>query len=135
MPHENVEIVRGWVQAVISGDVEKALEGLDPEIVVRVHDLPDVPEYHGPEGVAQWRADWESSWESWTWEPQDFVSKGDLVVAALLTVAKGHTSGVEVRRLTGAVFRLRDGKAIELDYYASNREALEAVGLSHYARS
>jgi hypothetical protein len=35
-----------------------------------------------------------------------------------------------VRRLTGAVFRLRDGKTIQLDYYASDREALEAVGLA-----
>jgi ketosteroid isomerase-like protein len=129
MSQENVEIVRGLVQAVVSGDVEKALEGLDPEIVVRVHDLPDVPEYHGLEGVAQWRADWENAWESWHWEPQDFVPKDDLVVAALLTVATGHTSGVAVRRLTGAVFKLRDGKTIELDYYASNREALEAAGL------
>jgi ketosteroid isomerase-like protein len=129
MSHENVEIVRELVQAVVNGDVEKALDGLDPAIVVRVHDLPDVPEYHGLEGVAQWRAAWESTWESWHWEPQDFVPKGDLVVAALLTVAKGHASGVEVRRLTGAVFKLRDGKTIELDYYASNREALEAVGL------
>ena len=130
MSHENVEIVRDWVQAVIREDVEKVLEGLDPEIVARVHDLPDVPEYHGLDGMAQWLADWETAWKSWNWEPQGFVPKDDLVVASLLTVATGHTSDVEVRRLTGAVFKLRDGKTIELDYYASNREALEAVGLS-----
>jgi ketosteroid isomerase-like protein len=129
MSQENVEVVRGLVEAVVAGDIDRALEGLDPEIVVRVHDLPDVPEYHGLAGVAQWRADWERTWETWRWEPQDFVAKDDRVVAALLTVAQGRSSGVEVRRLTGAVFRLREGKTIELDYYASDREALEAVGL------
>ena len=130
MSRKNVESVRRMVEAVVDGDVGKALEALDAGIVIRVHDLPDVPEYRGLEGVAQWRADWERNWESWHWEPQEFVPTGDRVVAALLTVAKGRSSGAEVRRLTGAIFRLRDGKTIEIDYYASYREAREDAGLA-----
>ena len=130
MSRENVAVVRDAVEAVNAGDVDRALAVLDPAIVARVHDLPDVPVYHGLAGIAQWRSDWERSWATWHWVPEAFVPAGDRVVAVLRTVAQGHSSGIEVERVTGAVFRLRGGKVIELDYYATKAEALEAAGLT-----
>jgi ketosteroid isomerase-like protein len=125
-----VEIVRGAYEALLRGDPEGALAAIDPEIEIYDHDLPDAGEYRGFEGLGRWQADWERSWESWRWDPEDFIDAGERVVAVLRVHAKGRQSGVDVQRVDGAVWTLRNGKCVRLDYYGSSDEALEAVGLS-----
>lgn len=129
MSQENVEVVRLSYEAYALGDIEGALAAIDPEIVIQDHDIPDAGEYHGIDGMFRWQADWESSWESWRWEPEEFIDVGDRVVAVLRVYAKGRGSGVDVERLDGAVWTMRDAKGIRLDYYGSKAHALEAVGL------
>jgi ketosteroid isomerase-like protein len=103
----------------------------DPAIEMLDHDLPDAKEsYRGLDGLRRWRADWEVSWASWRWEPEEFIDAGDRVVAVLRVHATGRGSGVGVERLDGAVFTLRGGKCIRLDYYGSKAQALKAVGLA-----
>src|SRR2546421_10368211 len=134
MSQEDVEMVRRAYEASALGDSEGALEPIAPQIETRDHDIPDASQYHGHEGMFRWQADWESSWESWRWEPEEFVAAGDRVVAVLRVHAKGRESGVEIERLDGAVWTMRNGKGIRLDYLSSKAEALEAVGLE-YAES
>ena len=129
MSEENVEIIRRGYEAYKRGDVAAMLEGFDPEIEIYDHDIPDSGEYRGLEGLARWQADWESSWESWRWDPEEFIEAGDHVVAVLRVHAQGRGSGVDVERLDGAVWTLRDSKCIRLDYYGSTAEALAAAGL------
>jgi ketosteroid isomerase-like protein len=129
MSQENVEIVRRSYAAYVRGDLESALAAFDPEIEIYDHDIPDPGEYRGLEGLFRWQADWESSWESWRWEPEEFIDVGDRVVALLRVYAKGRESGVDLKRLDGAVWTLRDGTCIRLDYFGSKAQALEAVGL------
>ena len=80
--------------------------------------------------MSRWQADWESSWESWSWDPEEFIEAGERVVAVLRVHARGRQSGVDVERIDGAVWTLREGKCVGLDYYGSREEALEAAGLS-----
>jgi ketosteroid isomerase-like protein len=129
MWQENVAVVRGFYDAFARGDLESALAVFDPEVVAYDHDIPDSGEYRGLEGLLRWQADWESSWESWRWEPQEFIQEGDRVVAIVRVHARGRGSGVDVERLDGAVWTFRGGKCVRLDYYGSKAEALEAVGL------
>jgi ketosteroid isomerase-like protein len=130
MSQENVEIVRRSYDAYVRGDLESALAAFDPEIEIYDHDIPDSGEYRGLDGLERWAADWEASWASWRWEPEQFIDAGDRVVAVLRVHAKGRGSGVDVERVDGAVWTLRDDKCIRLDYYGSKVEALEAVVLS-----
>jgi ketosteroid isomerase-like protein len=127
MSEDAVELVRDGFEAFVSGDVERALAVFDPEVVVRIHDLPDAPEYRGLAGLAKWQADWEQNWESWRWEPEQFLETGGRVLAVLRVVAKGRSSGVETRRVTAALVLVRAGRVVELDYYASKADALEAA--------
>ena len=62
-------------------------------------------------------------------DPEEFIEAGDHVVAVLRVHAQGRGSGVDVERLDGAVWTLRDSKCIRLDYYGSTAEALAAAGL------
>jgi ketosteroid isomerase-like protein len=122
--------LRRRYDAYVSGDLDSALAAFDPEIEIFDHDIPDSGEYRGIDGLLRWQADWDASWASWRWEAEEFIDAGDRVVAVLQVYAKGRGSGVDVERLDGAVWTLRDGKCIRLDYYGSKAEALEAVGLA-----
>jgi ketosteroid isomerase-like protein len=127
MSDQNVEIVRSWYDAYIRGELNTAIA--HPQIEIFDHDIPDAGEYRGLEGVLEWQADWERSWQSWRWEPEEFIEAGDRVVAVLRVHAKGRHSGVDVERLDGAVWTMSGGKCVRLDYYGSREQALEAVGL------
>jgi ketosteroid isomerase-like protein len=127
---ENVEIVRASWTAWERGDMEAFVAFDDPAIEIFDHDLPDATEsYRGLDGLGRWEADWAASWDSWRWEPEEFIDAGDRVVVILRVRARGCRSGVDVERLDGAVWTLRDGKGVRLDYYGSKPEALKAVGL------
>jgi ketosteroid isomerase-like protein len=129
MSQENVEIVkRGFEHFVATG--EPLWETLDEDVVIRDHDIPDSADYRGYAGLARWREDWDAAWDDWRWEPEEFIDAGDRVVAVLRVHAKGRGSGVDVERVDGAVWTLRDDKAVRLDYYGSKDEALKAVGLA-----
>jgi len=134
MSQANVEIVRrGFEHFVATG--EPLWETLDEEIVVRDHDIPDAGDYLGYAGLARWGEDWDAAWEDWRWEPEEFIDVGDRVVGVLRVYAKGRGSGVDVERVDGAVWTLRHGKCIRLDYYGSKDQALKAVGLAEQAMS
>ena len=82
------------------------------------------------EGLLRWQADWDREWESWRWEPKEYIDAGERVVAVLHVHARGRQSGVDVERVDGAVCTMREGKCVRLDYYGSKEQAFEAVGLS-----
>ena len=130
MSRENVEITRRSCDAYVSGDLESALAPFDAEIEIYDHDIPDSDGYRGLDGLRLWEADRNASWASWRWEAEELIDAGDRVVAVLQVYAKGRASGVDVERLDGEVWTLRDGKCIRLDHYGSEAEALEAVGLA-----
>jgi ketosteroid isomerase-like protein len=130
MSQENVEIVRRGYDAYVRGDLDSALAAFDPEIEIYDHDIPDSGEYRGLDGLLRWQADWDASWASWRWQPEEFIDAGDRVVAVLQVYAKGRGSGADVERLDGAVWTLQDGKCVRLDYYGSKAQALAAVGLA-----
>jgi uncharacterized protein len=130
MSEENVEIVRRSYDAYARGDLDAALADVDPEIEIYDHDILDAREYRGLDGVLRWQSDWESSWESWRWEPEDFIAVDDRVVAILRVNAKGRHSGVDVERVDGAVWTLSGGKCVRLDYYGNREQALKAAGLA-----
>jgi ketosteroid isomerase-like protein len=128
MSQANVEIVRrGFEHFIATG--EPLWETVDEQVVICDHDIPDSGDYRGYEGFARWGEDWSAAWDNWRWEPEEFIDAGDRVVAVLRVHAKGRGSGVDVERLDGAVWTLRDGKCTRLDYYGSRAEALAAVGL------
>src|SRR6478736_7723429 len=103
MSQENVEVVRRSYEAYVRGDLDAAEAPLDPEIEIYDHDLPDAGKYRGFEGLSRWQADWESSWESWRWVPEELIDAGERVVAVLRVYATGRESGADVERVDGAV--------------------------------
>lgn len=61
MPQENIELARRGYEAFARGDLDAALELMDPEI--EAHDPPEMPDAAIHRGHAAVRRDWEQTAE------------------------------------------------------------------------
>jgi len=110
---------------------EIAWDLIDPEIVVVDHDIPDAGNYRGHEGFRKWLLeDWASAWESYSFEAEQLVDAGDIVVSAFTLIARGKGSGVETRRRNATVNTVKNGRITRVEYYTTEEEALAAAGLA-----
>jgi uncharacterized protein len=70
---------------------------------------------------------WLSGWDYWRAEAEEYLELGDYVVVLASYHGKGRESGVEIQQEGAHVFRLRDGKVIRLEIFASRALAIESV--------
>jgi ketosteroid isomerase-like protein len=129
MSHQNVEIVRAMYAAFARRDLETLISHLDP--AMRVHDRsvhPEASVYEGHEGFLRFaQTDW-AAFDDVTYEPQEFVAYGAYVVVPIMQGGRGKGSALGVEESIVNVWKLRDGKCVELRNYSTIGEALEAVG-------
>ncbi len=132
MSRENVELVRRLLEPfVTTGEIVVELTAED--VVAYDHDIMDGQEYHGHEGIERWVADWSAAWSSFAIVPEQYIDAGgDCVVVLLHMHATGALSGVELDREDAIVYRVRDGKAVQVDYYNNRRDALASAGLPEH---
>jgi ketosteroid isomerase-like protein len=136
MSQENVEIVRGLVEAFNkTGDREAAYALLDPEIEFEVawRSGRDAADFHIHRGLDEVRAMIEelmAPFESIRYEVHEYLDAGDDVVAILefLVQPKGSSAEISTGRF-GYVYTLRDGKIVRIQDFPDPAEALEAAGL------
>src|SRR3954451_2127273 len=67
---------------------------------------------------------WLSGWDNWRIEADDFLEFGDCVVVLTSYFGRGKGSGVEIRQEGAHVLRLRDGKVVRLEIFASREKAI-----------
>jgi ketosteroid isomerase-like protein len=130
MSQENVEIVRGTIEAWNAGDMDALGDVYDPNIVVRYAD--GWPEGSKPNigrevVVRQWEQQREP-FDRDTIEEIEVIDLGDRVVMRQMWRAVGRGPDLNIEVTT--VSTLRKGKMILLEFFWDHAEALEAVGLS-----
>jgi uncharacterized protein len=131
MSQENVEIVRRGHEAFEQGDMAALLELVDPEVVsYTAAPLADPAEYHGPDGIFQWVANWTEGFDDYVQHAEDYIDAGDHVIARVYQRATGKQSGVPVERRFWFLHTLRNGKLVRVGVHGSKRDALEAAGLA-----
>jgi ketosteroid isomerase-like protein len=135
MSQEDVEHVRRAMEHWLRTG-EALWEELDAEFELLDYDIPDGGVYRGHDGFREWIAHFASAFESFTFEPREYIDAGDgkVVLVGRLS-ARGKGSGVSVERLDGQVWTIRGGKTVRLEYFSSPREALDAAGLGETADS
>jgi len=132
MSQENVEIVRACSEAFMNGDIETALDALDPEIEWHgtVGGIDEGRIYRGREEVVEGFVDYFAVWERMEMRADKFIDAGgENVVVFHHEVAKGRESGVVVETDTGTVQTVRGGKIVRVRSYMDRNQALEAAGL------
>ena len=135
MSEEQVEIVREHVDAVGHGDFPRALSFFDPHVVVDMSRIAHAPgtEYaaFGPEGVADYMRRYAGTFEDYRYEVERLTDLGSgAVLAAVTETGRGKGSGVPVNRSFAALYTVIGGKIARATLFATERDALEAVGLS-----
>jgi ketosteroid isomerase-like protein len=127
MSKQNVEIVRGSLEAFQRGDVDGALAIAHPHLVCTRHD-PDGVVFHGHDGFLALFADWMEGWTDWSFRADEYVDLGDEVVVRLHQSGRGAGSGALVEGVFWFVFGMAEGRVARLDIYNDEAEALSTAG-------
>ena len=130
MSQQNVEIVRRAIE-VFNRDGAEAVTGFfDPEI--EWHDFaeqPDASVHQGREGFLEAVEQFAGGFEDFRVLIEEIFDHGDQVIIYSRTVARGRGSGATVEERRAAVWTLRNGSIVRVEWFGTQREALKAVGL------
>ena len=154
MSQENVEVVRLSTEPHNGEDmtpiIREAVESLDwsdtDSVVAAIADDPNVrpmhPEIewdasalgffgvgHGFYGLAVFWREFVEVWESYVYEMREYRDLGDWVLTVHDARARGR-GGIPVEAPVFQLWKVRDGKIMVVRLFASEAEALEAVGLA-----
>jgi ketosteroid isomerase-like protein len=132
MSQENVEILRRGFEAFVRGDFDSALADVHEDFVAtRVAPMPDITPYYGPEGLMQIFVDWTADFDEFEMSPEEFIdANAEQVVIRQRQRAVGARSGVPIEAEFWFVNTMRERKLLRLEIYASESQALKAVGLA-----
>jgi uncharacterized protein len=131
MSQENVEAVRAMFDAFSRGDTPAVLKLVDPSVVFTpIPDTPDVQTFHGHEGLEQGMAQTIEVWDDFSAELRETRDLDDHVLASLRWWGRGPTSGMQMEVDICALYTFRNGKVVRLQFFSSEQQALDAVGLS-----
>jgi ketosteroid isomerase-like protein len=130
MSEEKVEVVKRWIAAWNSGDMDAVRQMCDPDIILRpVKDWPEPGPFIGREAVMGFYEGTREAFDADTVEVTgDFAHAADRVV--FRWVWHGHGHGPESNMELTAIFTVRKGKIREADFFWEHADALEAAGLS-----
>jgi ketosteroid isomerase-like protein len=131
MSQENVEVIIRAMEAYRAGGFPAGRDFLHPDFeMVRsgIH-FTESGTYRGLEAASKSMLDYIGAFEDYRAEPEEFIDAGDHVVVAQTEVGRARTSSVELSERWYAVFTLRDGKILRLQWFDERGHALEAAGL------
>jgi ketosteroid isomerase-like protein len=127
---ENVEIVRAMLAAYRRSDEAAVRQLAAPDIVISTRpDQPDPSDRRGAEGVWQAGAEWVDAWDEHIYEETRLWDSGDFVFVCVRESGRGRTSRVPMEAESIFVFTVRHKKVARMQIFASEHEALKAVGL------
>ena len=125
----NVDLIRPIFEEWGRGNWAPRFEVYDPDMEWGWSD-----EFPGLAGVyrdgespnSRMRA-WLGPWEHWRAEADEYLELGDHVVVLTTYHGRGKGSGVEIVQKGAHVFRLRDGRVVRLEIFASREKAIASV--------
>jgi ketosteroid isomerase-like protein len=130
MSQENVELTRRAFEAFENRDLDGLLAMLDDDVEAFPILAGMEGGYRGHDGIRRWWAGLVGTFPDFSAEIVQLHDLGDLTIAVLRLRGHGAGSDTPVDTAAWHVSRFRDGKCIGWRVYTSEREALEAVGLS-----
>jgi len=132
MSQENVEVVRASWEAWSRGDMEALFEFYDPAVEwdMTHSNVPDMGVFHGHDGVREFFREWRAFFAEYYAEPEEFIDADESVVVRVRQGGRGRASTVGVE-MPGywQLYRLRGGRAVRVEIYRDEADALEAAGL------
>lgn len=122
---QNIEAIKSGYDSVGQGNFDGMLALIDPDVVVR--DRPESPDpriYHGHQGARDAFAATDETFVGFELEPEEFIGEGEYVIVILMMRGTGRGSGVQVEERIAHQWKVRDGKAVELQVYSDPDDAV-----------
>jgi ketosteroid isomerase-like protein len=133
MAEENVEVVRGAIEAYNRGDIDAFLEYWAPDAVVDWSNSRglDARVHYGQGEIHAFLRRFRAAFEDVRIELVDepLEVKDGLLMAENVTYMRGR-EGIEVQARSAWLITCRDGMQTSLTLYQTKQDALEAAGLS-----
>jgi ketosteroid isomerase-like protein len=124
MSEQNVEAVRGLIEAYLRGDYMTASEYLAPDVVWEVgQEMPA----RGRAAVREAWKRWDSEWEEMEMVAEEITEVGDNVVVVMSYRGRGRASGVEVTDRQFEVHTFRGHEYVRKTEYQQRADAVEAA--------
>ncbi len=129
MSDTNLDLVREGFDAMREGDPDAMMPFIHPEFEVTTPPgLAAEPDtYRGPEGIRRYFDSFYDAMDRVTFDADEFIPVGELVVVRSVLRTRGRTSGIEAEQKIALVYELKDGKAYRISVYATVGEAVEAA--------
>ena len=135
MSQQNVEVVRGQIEAFNRGDFSAAIEALDEDVEWEVPsmaalDAPASGLLRGRREMVESFNQWFEAWDSYAFEATEIRGgRGGNVFVAGVQTGRGRASGLDVNVPTFHVFTVRAGKIASMRSFLARVDAVEAAGL------
>lgn len=130
MSDENVEVVRGMLEAFRGQDWAAALDTYHEDAELDQSRMPGGGVYHGHDDIRAFYARWLGSWEKFEANPVELIDAGDEVIVIMKINGIGRTSGAAVTMQAADVYTVAGGRIARHVAYPDASDALEAAGLS-----
>ncbi len=144
MSRQNVELVRSFHPApgvdlarIYREDSQWAVAAaaLDPHLaqdfkcVARGYLEADGESFAGLAGLRYLWLEWLTPWRSYRSELEEVIDLGEDVLVLVRDFGRRAEETGEVVVASAALWTMRDGKVVQITFYANRSTALEAVGL------
>ncbi len=130
MPSTNVRLARARWRAFLRGDLEAALDGVDP--AVEGFDIPGLPEggsYQGHRGFLAQIDNVYRQFEAIRWEPAEFIDCGHQVVVVINFSARSRKTGTVAKMSFAQLDTYSDGRLVRIESFSHKEEALAVAEL------
>ena len=128
MSEADIRTVWRSYEALNRGDVDAALEALDPDAVWR--DSPELPgggEFRGREALQRFLGDFLAEWRDFHQRIEDTVAAGDRVAVVIRLSATGRASGIAVDTRYAHLWTMRGGLGVRVDAYRDPDAGLRSL--------
>ncbi len=123
--------MRAQFEAATRRDFASALDAFDENVVLTV-DAEAIPTaagvFRGRAAVADWFAEWFSSFADYRFEVEEVRSAGERVFAFASHRGRGRASGVELDWSLAYAYTVHCAKVVRLEIFRDREDALRAVG-------
>ncbi len=125
----NVRVVEGMFASLTRGDLSGVLDRLSDDVEWRIAgpaELPFVGLHRGREAVATFFRDFAQAAEFETFEPREYLAKGDKVIVLGHERQRIRETGRVVETDWAMVFVVRDGRITRYRNYVDSRDVQAA---------
>jgi ketosteroid isomerase-like protein len=126
----NTALIQAAYADFQKGDIASLLDRLTDDVVWTTPYPPEVVPHGGrrtgKDGVRSFFEQLARGYEITKFDPREFISAGDQVVALVTIAGHARETGVAASEDTAHVFRIRNGKVSEFREYADARSIVAA---------